>query len=121
MMHKRPKRPVTPRQAIDCLIRKGWDPGIVFFEGSRMCRRLDAQLIRDVVAELRKVRSPPRDVRALTEAVDPHDRDDELMRNWQTAIDGLRVLFHASPIGTPRERRLGEAYLEHCVERLRVS
>jgi hypothetical protein len=101
-----PKRPVTPEQVIEFLIWKRWEPRIAFYEGSTACRRLDAKLIRGTISALRKRRSLPRDVRALVEAVDPGDADDDLTRAWRDGIDGLRVLFHASPKGTTRERSL---------------
>jgi hypothetical protein len=100
------KRLLTPKQVIDRLIWKDWEPSVAFYEGSRECRRLDAQLIRGVVAALRKRRALPLDARALVEAVDPAVADDELKRDWQAAIDGLRVLYHASPKGTSRQREL---------------
>ncbi len=55
-----------------------------------------------VVTAKRSLRKGP----TTTKAVEPSDADDELTRDWQEAIDGLRVLFHASPKGTSRERRL---------------
>jgi hypothetical protein len=101
-----PTRPKTPTQVVDCLIREGWDPGLVFFEGSRACRRLAAGLIRESLVELRKRPSLPRAVHALVEAVDPCESDDDVTSRWQSAIDGLRVLLHASPKGSARERGL---------------
>lgn len=105
-MDQLPKRPTTSKQVIDCLSWNGWDPRIAFYEGSRVCRRLDAKLIRETVAELRKRRALPRDVNALVEAVDPRVADQELKNDWQNAIDALRTLFRASPKGTSRERSL---------------
>jgi hypothetical protein len=105
-MKELPKRPATSELVIDCLVWKGWNPGIAFYEGSRVCRRLDAKLIRETVAELRGLQALSRDVHALVEAVDLRVGDDELCKDWRDAIDGLRVLFHASPIGTARERNL---------------
>jgi hypothetical protein len=105
-MEQLPKRPTTSQQVIECLSWKGWDARIAFYEGSRICRRLDAKLIRETVAELRKRRSLSRDVSALVEAVDPRLPDHDLKNDWQNAIDALRTLFRASPKGTSRERNL---------------
>jgi hypothetical protein len=57
-----------------------------------------------VIAALRKRRKLPKEVRALVEAVELGDADDALRRDWQQAIDGIRVLYHASPVGTARQR-----------------
>lgn len=46
------------------------------------------------------------EVRALVAAVDLAAPDDTLAADWRAAIDGLRILFHASPTGTRREREL---------------
>jgi hypothetical protein len=105
-MKRLPKRLTTSKQVIDCLVWEGWDPRIAFYEGSRACRRLDAKLIRETVAELRGHQILPRDVHVLVEAVDIRVGDDELSNDWRNAIDGVRVLFHASPKGTARERHL---------------
>jgi hypothetical protein len=101
-----PPRPKTPTQVIECLLREGWHPAVVFFEGSRTCRRLEAGLIRESVDELRKRPSLPRDVGALVETVELRERDDEVEGRWQGSIDGLRTLYHASPKGSARERKL---------------
>jgi hypothetical protein len=98
--------PATPNQVIASLIWKRWDPSIAFYNGSKACRRIGADLIRRTIAVLRKRRTLPDEVRVLVTATDLAADDDETERTWREAIDGLRVLFHASAIGTPREKGL---------------
>jgi hypothetical protein len=120
---QRSKRPVTPKEVIERLIWKGWNAEIAFYEGSRVCRRLDAELIRGAVVALRKRRALSIDIRALIAAVEPSDPDEVLRRDWQDAIDGLRVLFHASPAGTSRQRQLllGVARNRKLIAAMRVA
>jgi hypothetical protein len=64
-------------------------------------------LVRESLKELRKQPTLPRYVHALVEVVDLHEPDDNNLKNrWQRAIDGLRGLYHASPVGTARQRGL---------------
>jgi len=101
-----PARPTTPTQVLQCLIWPGWHPGIAFYQGARKCRHLKAEAIRGTLALLRTQAHLPKEVRALVEAVAPDDEDEHLERDWCDAIDGLRILYHASPTGTEREREL---------------
>jgi hypothetical protein len=105
-MNQPPQRLATAQQVIDRLIRPGWDPSSAFYDGSKVYRGLNAKLIRETVTELRARQALPRDVHALIEAVDLNADDNELRKNWQDAIRGLRVLLYASPKGTARQRNL---------------
>jgi hypothetical protein len=100
------ERPATPTQVIACLICKRWHPSIAFYNGSKACRRIGADLIRQTIAALRTRRSLPVEVRVLVETIDVTADDHECERTWRNAIDALRVLYHASAIGTGREKSL---------------
>jgi hypothetical protein len=100
------KRPATPTQVIACLICKRWHPSIAFYNGSKACRRIGADLIRQTIGALRTRRSLPVEVRVLVETIDVTADDHECERTWRNAIDALRVLYHASAIGTGREKSL---------------
>ncbi len=97
-------KPRTPEQVRGVLTRKRWDPSVVFYEGSRDCRKLDAELIRRSLPLLGKTRWAGKDVRALVAAVEGLGDDEAIVATWGRAIDALRTLYGTSPIGTDRER-----------------
>lgn len=55
---------------------------------------------------MRERRGATVEVRALAGAVREDEGDEVVVADWRSAIDGLRVLYHASPSGTKREREL---------------
>jgi hypothetical protein len=105
-MNSLPRNPATPEEVIDCLIWKRWHPAIAFYNGSKACRRIGSDLIQRTVAALRKRRALPAEVRVLVATIDQAGSNEAIERSWRDAIDALRILHHASPIGTHRERRL---------------
>ncbi len=105
-MDSLPRNPATPKQVVDCLIWKRWHHSVAFYQGSKACRRIEAALIRQTIALLRKRSVLPEEVRVLVATIDLVADNDAIERTWRDAIDALRVLHHASPIGTPREKNL---------------
>jgi hypothetical protein len=75
-----------------------------YFAGMKVCRNIKASLIRESLEEMRRMRDPTEEVRALAKAVRETTDDAILMEDWRGAVDGLRVLYHASPVGTGRQR-----------------
>jgi len=58
-MNPLPRNPSTAKQVVDCLTWKRWHPSIAFYQGSKVCRRIEADLIRRTIALLRKRRALP--------------------------------------------------------------
>src|SRR5262249_8265601 len=77
-----------------------------YFSGMKLCRNIGAQLIRDSLELMRPAPEPTPELRALAGAVHATTDDAVLVGDWRAAIDGLRVLYHASPFGTARQRAL---------------
>jgi hypothetical protein len=96
--------PRTAREVCSLLVRRGWQPGIVFYAGAKSCRSVDAHLIRRSLPALQRSTAAGQDVRALIEAVRAERDDAGVETAWRMTIDALRALFRTSPSGTQRER-----------------
>jgi hypothetical protein len=102
-----PRKPATARHVARMLVWPRWNAAVAFQEGSRRCRHLGAALIRGAVPLLRaRVKREHQEARALVEVLDLSAQDRDLERRWLEAVDRLRILFNASPVGTLRERAL---------------
>ncbi|MFT3768194.1 MAG: hypothetical protein QM820_22310 [Minicystis sp.] len=77
-----------------------------YFDGAKLCRNIPAPIIRESLALMRERRGATLEVRALAGAVREDEGDVVLVADWRSAIDGLRVLYHASPVGTKRQREM---------------
>ena len=87
-----------------CLICHGWDPGVVFDAGSKLCLNLKADLIRASIKALRKRSDLSRYTHALGKIVRLSQPDDVLRVEWQTNLRQLRALLYTSAYGTDRQR-----------------
>lgn len=97
-------KPKTPQQVLDCFFREGWDAACVFYDCSRDCRDIGADLIRRSLPLLREHTGFGKELRTLVGAVDENQRDDVVEEGWKSAIDALRALQRTSPFDTQRGR-----------------
>ena len=100
------RKPRTADEVLRCLIWEGWHPSCSFVEGSRHCETIKAPLIRQAIRKLRAKRGLYRYHQALGLAIRLSGTDATVESDWRTALKLLRILEHASPIGTPRQRLL---------------
>lgn len=112
-MARRP--PLTAATVVDLLDSKvspSFPPNVPgaappsYFEGAKLCRNVPAPLLRESLALMRARRGATLEVRALAGAVREDAGDEAVVADWRAAIDGLRALYHASPVGTKRQREL---------------
>lgn len=97
------KKPKTIEDVIRCLNGVVMDPSIAFYEGSKFCRNISAELIKSTINSLSEKLDVPRYTLALMYSIDAEESDEELQENWRSNIDDLRVLYGTSPKGTARQ------------------
>jgi hypothetical protein len=111
-----PRRPpliaTTVVDLIDARVSPSFPPNQLgaappcYFVGAKLCRNIPAPIIRESLALMRERHGATIEVRALAGAVREDEGDEVVVADWRSAIDGLRVLYHASPLGTKRQRDL---------------
>lgn len=97
------KKPKTIEDVIRCLNGIVMDPSIAFYEGSKFCRSITAELIKSTISALSEKLGVPRYTLALVYSIDTEKSDEELQENWRRNIEDLRVLYGTSPKGTARQ------------------
>jgi hypothetical protein len=100
------KNPKTVDQVIQCLNGIYLHPSIAFYEGSKFCRQIGADLIRAAIKNLKDSGQCPRYTLALINSIDVAASDEAVQEQWRRNIDDLRILYHASPVGMKREKDL---------------
>ena len=115
--------PKSVEEVMLCLNGRIMDPSIAFYDGSKYARKIEANLIRRTVRELRSVDMVPKYTHALALSVRLGNKDTDLQSAWHKNIDDLRVLYHASPIGTQNQRNLliGVAQNKSLVKAMRTA
>lgn len=97
------KKPKTIEDVVRCLNGNVMDPSIAFYEGSKFCRKITAELIRSTITSLSEKHDAPRYTLALIYSITTEVADEELQENWRRNIDDLRVLYGTSPNGTTKQ------------------
>ena len=98
------KKPSNPQEFIQCLICPGWNPGVVFYYGSKHCLNLKPDLVRNSITELSKHPGLSRYTYALTKIVRMSSSDEDIKREWKQNLPLLRALYYTSAFGTARQR-----------------
>ncbi len=99
-------KPQNPQQVRELLVREGWNASVIFYEYSRKCRDIGADLIRRSLPLLRKEAQFGQELRVLVGVIDADQPDEVVEGCWTSSIDALRSLYRTSPIGTEREREV---------------
>jgi hypothetical protein len=97
-------RPTSVDEFLRCLIWPGWNPTVAFYEGSRKCLNLKADLVRDSLKALQKRADLSRYTHALGKIVRLSQPDEHLRAEWRLNLPLLRALFYTSPSGTKRQQ-----------------